>query len=68
MSVYATIRTHNYEPEHEDTDWFISVAVWPVDEPIRINHGDDEWYLTQDDARKLLAALRAAVSTENKDE
>jgi len=61
MSVYSTIHTHNFGPDMLDGDWFISVAVFPVPEPVRINHADEEWFLTQEDARRLLRALEEVV-------
>ena len=46
MSVYATVAADHVE-------WFISVAVFMVEEPVRVNHGDEEWYLDKHAAREL---------------
>jgi hypothetical protein len=52
MSVYATIINND-----NDNPWFISVNVVHDEEPIRVNHGIAEWYLTPDQAKELVRQL-----------
>ncbi len=54
MSVYATIINGD-----NDDPWFLSINVVHEESPVRINHGDAEWYLTPDQTKALVRELWA---------
>ena len=52
MSVYATIIN-----QCNDDPWYLSINVVHDEDPVRINHGDAEWYLTLDEVNELARNL-----------
>ena len=58
MSIYSTLKR-----DDPDSEWFISVAAWLTDEPVRVNFGDEEWYMSEAEARRLQKALNQLFDT-----
>lgn len=59
MSIYQTIATS--EDLNDPNLWHLSVAMWDNGDPVRINHGQHEWYLPTDVALAVASGILDSV-------